>query len=521
MRPFAFFAPLLLAPAAFAQPVALDPTLDDDGYVVYDSGQHDFYYLSALPDGGFYAYGQQVNPDYSDAQSVLLRFDPDGSTNEEWGDDGTLAFDFNPGSDYYDEGFNGLTFRPDERMLLTGNAVQGPFLSNGRAFFLQLLPDGSRDPDFGEDGIVWIEYETELTYPSAPRLLADGSARMHVVFNLDVTTVGQEQLAFVQVTPDGELDDGFGDGGIQLVPGTHYTGAPFWLADGSSLVPDRDEATDSALIRRFDADGVLDTSWGDGGAAAFPDLYWIRSLARGADGQILVAASTFDQAEGDQGAALLRLTADGQRDVSFGTNGAALLDGPAWESLYTVVALADGGAISLGSIARDDGPRYALFRVDSDGQPVDDFGPGGLFEGQIDGMSLGLSSPALLPDGRVMAFSYAYNEAGDGDFVVLRFTTDLRPVVNEARPDEADAPTAERFALYPNPAAHAVTLELAPSAAPARIEAFDVLGRRVATLHDGPAGGPVRADVSGWTAGVYLVRVVREGRAETRRLTVR
>ena len=521
MRPFALLAPLLLAPTALAQPVALDPTLDGDGYAIYDSGQHDFYSLAARPDGSFYAYGQRVSTDYTDARSVLLRFTADGTPDAAWGDDGALAFDLNPGSDYYDEGFAGLVVRPDGRLLLSGRAVQGPSLSNGRAFFLQLLPDGARDPGFGEDGLVWVEYETELTYPSAPRLMADGSARMHVVFNLDVSTVGHEQLAFVQVTPEGTLDDGFGDGGIRLVPGSHYTGAPFWLPGGASLVPDRDPEAQHALVRRFDADGVLDASWGDAGAAAFPEIHWIYALAQDADGRLLAAASTFDPPTGDYGAALLRMNADGSRDGSFGADGVALLDGPDSESLYSVVALDDGGAMTLGSVDRDGGPRYAFYRVDADGQPVAGFGDGGLFEDQIEGMRLGLSSPALLPDGRLMAFSFVYNEAGDADFVALRFTTDLRPVATEARPDADEAPAAEPFALFPNPSAAHVTVQLAPGSEPARVEAFDVLGRRVATLHDGPVAGPMRADVSAWPPGVYLVRVVREGRAETRRLTVR
>ncbi|MEM6289271.1 MAG: T9SS type A sorting domain-containing protein [Bacteroidota bacterium] len=75
---------------------------------------------------------------------------------------------------------------------------------------------------------------------------------------------------------------------------------------------------------------------------------------------------------------------------------------------------------------------------------------------------------------------------------------------------EAGPAAADLVALYPNPFAGRLTVE-ARLGAPgeARVEVFDTLGRRVATLHDGPApAGTLRTEWDGEAAsGVYVVRL--------------
>jgi endonuclease I len=96
-------------------------------------------------------------------------------------------------------------------------------------------------------------------------------------------------------------------------------------------------------------------------------------------------------------------------------------------------------------------------------------------------------------------------------------------------PVDAEAsPLADGFALssaYPNPFASATTFTLRVSV-PQRItvEAFDVLGRRVAVLHDGPvpSDAPLRLtfDAATLPAGLYVVRATGETVRATRRITL-
>jgi glycosidase len=94
--------------------------------------------------------------------------------------------------------------------------------------------------------------------------------------------------------------------------------------------------------------------------------------------------------------------------------------------------------------------------------------------------------------------------------------------------DDEDGPAAPlTFALdpaYPNPFAEAATIAYAlPAPSDVRLEVFDLLGRRVAVLVDGPqpAGrhrATFRAD--GLGAGTYLVRLAAAGATATHRVTL-
>jgi hypothetical protein len=89
------------------------------------------------------------------------------------------------------------------------------------------------------------------------------------------------------------------------------------------------------------------------------------------------------------------------------------------------------------------------------------------------------------------------------------------------------APPEQAFALapvFPNPAASHATVRLdLPSARAVRVAVFDVLGRRVAVLHDGPLGAGahrLRLDASALPIGTYFVRVEAGGMQRAQPFTV-
>lgn len=97
------------------------------------------------------------------------------------------------------------------------------------------------------------------------------------------------------------------------------------------------------------------------------------------------------------------------------------------------------------------------------------------------------------------------------------------PVRTEPLPPDA-VPTAFEVTARPNPARGRASVRVAlPTARAARVAVYDVLGRRVATLHDGPLAvgeHPFALDAGTLRAGVYLVRVEAGGDVRTRALTV-
>ena len=103
-------------------------------------------------------------------------------------------------------------------------------------------------------------------------------------------------------------------------------------------------------------------------------------------------------------------------------------------------------------------------------------------------------------------------------------------VANTVGVDPADPPIGLDLRGYPNPTRGGTTVELkVPGGSPAAsVRVYDLAGREVARLHDGPvAAGRTRLawtgrDASGGpaSAGVYVVRAVIAGRAIERRIAV-
>ncbi len=108
----------------------------------------------------------------------------------------------------------------------------------------------------------------------------------------------------------------------------------------------------------------------------------------------------------------------------------------------------------------------------------------------------------------------------------LSTTSDHYPVWVRLRFGEATAAGADRApsgvlfeAPFPSPTRGEVQFSFTlPAPGPARLDVFDLLGRRVATPFDGPAAGvqPVRFDATDLPAGLYAARLVAGGQHLTR-----
>jgi photosystem II stability/assembly factor-like uncharacterized protein len=96
------------------------------------------------------------------------------------------------------------------------------------------------------------------------------------------------------------------------------------------------------------------------------------------------------------------------------------------------------------------------------------------------------------------------------------------PLPVDSEPQAVSIPKAE-LSVHPNPTTGRATVTLAlPSAAEVRAAVYDVLGREVAVLHDGPlaAGSHRFAFDSDLPTGVYLVRATGYGLRAAQRVTV-
>ncbi|HEX8297931.1 MAG TPA: hypothetical protein VF594_02120 [Rubricoccaceae bacterium] len=128
---------------------------------------------------------------------------------------------------------------------------------------------------------------------------------------------------------------------------------------------------------------------------------------------------------------------------------------------------------------------------------------------------------------RALDGTWGSGEVGDPRFTWSLTAAPPAPVAGEPNPSEpASGPDALALSPpAPNPARGQAALVLTVSrTGHVTAAAFDVLGRRVATLHDGPVAGgaplPLVFDVAGLPAGPYVVRAAGNGASVARRVTV-
>ena len=145
----------------------------------------------------------------------------------------------------------------------------------------------------------------------------------------------------------------------------------------------------------------------------------------------------------------------------------------------------------------------------------------------VDGATFSASVP-VPPEGAEVTYYFAASDASGrtehfplvGPAGARSFTIPPFPVGSEA---VAEAPELRIESVYPNPSAGGVAVRYALDAAgPVTLEVLDVLGRRVALLHEGPApAGPHRVRWAGTApAGTYLVRLTTGGGQAVRRVTL-
>jgi len=183
--------------------------------------------------------------------------------------------------------------------------------------------------------------------------------------------VNQNTLKFIiaRFNLDGTLDLSFGQSGIVAGPaGSFWSRIAF--QNGKIIAVGGTQGDSSqVLIGRFEANGQLDTSFGQNGFAMHDNSKVGNvGMAIGPDGTIVLLGVALPEG-GQAKFGLARLTANGELDMTFGTGGTVLTNGIAFD----VAVLGDGRILAAGSV---NGQGFALWRFTSGGTLDTPFGGG-------------------------------------------------------------------------------------------------------------------------------------------------
>jgi len=240
----------------------------------------------------------------------------------------------------------------------------------------------------------------------------------------------------------GDLDPGFGEAGKVT---TDFAGGYDPAHDvaiqpnGKAVVvgatnsnPFDINSSDDFALARYEVDGSLDQSFGDGGKVTtdFGDSFdQAEAVAVQDDGKVVVAGVT-ESGSGDF--ALARYAPDGTLDQDFGNGGKVRTDFGGSDFAYALALQSDGKAVVAGfSNIGDPSRDFALARYDTDGTLDQDFGNGGKVRtdfvgGESPDTPDSANAVTIQPDGKIVAAGYADNNQAfaSQDFALARYDTD-------------------------------------------------------------------------------------------------
>ena len=323
-----------------------------------------------------------------------------GPRDSSFGGDGFAEFDF--------DGIQQIGIRPDGRIVGINGSSDSIF-SGATTTINVFNADGSRDQSFGNNGSISISGDNNDVSASLA-LQSDGSILIGQSnsFTADFTEVQR-------ILTDGTIDPTFGDGGVLRLEGVRENRiAP--TPDGGFLLIGNSGANFQGAVRKFTAQGSLDTGFGNNGILLLDPF----AISGTSDDRVVVLDS--GDALIQTGGTITKVTADGQLDTSFGNDGVAPINSlggfrfpptgsPGPFPTFFDFAVDSQGRIVASGPSELGGNRLARFNPDGsldasfdqsafDGQPFNEF-----FLDDQDRIVISADEADINPDGSVTEFS--------------------------------------------------------------------------------------------------------------------
>ena len=299
--------------------------------------------------------------------------------------------------------------------------------------------DGDLDPTFGTGGQVTTDLAHSTDIANAVAVQADGKLVVvgQTYKNNDYT---DEDFVVARYNTDGTLDTTFGARGrvrtdfpgLAAVPSSVVIQSDGKIVVAGGAFPLFTFLGDFKVVR-YNPNGSLDTSFGDGGivTTTFPEGSYAFALALQSDGKIIAAGTVFvDFNPGDMSDtdfALARYNPDGSLDTTFGNGGTVTTDFFGNEDdVFSVLIQPDGKIIAVGSA---NSPvnyyDFAAARYLANGTLDSTFGTGGKVSTDFGDHNFDQArSAALQSDGRIVAAGFAISQNGlSQNFAVARYTS--------------------------------------------------------------------------------------------------
>jgi len=198
-------------------------------------------------------------------QTIMMRFNENGTVDENFGVDGKVDLNFNTGD------IISINCDNDDFMLIAKKDYQS---ENQYPHIVKYNYNGEIDETFGENGVVYL---TNTIFPYSIKKLNNGSIIVAGTYN----SWPYKELGICKLTPDGEFDADFSDNGIwhknimQDFDLDHEYFSNIFEDKEGNIVLSGSGLTNSlgwfnrAFLSKFSSNGTLDTSFGNNGFYCF------------------------------------------------------------------------------------------------------------------------------------------------------------------------------------------------------------------------------------------------------------
>lgn len=427
----------------------------------------------------------------------LIRFDWDGSIDDSFGQGGVLEADFSNGTsssyalalqedgsvvaagDWDIDGFTHIaivrcitaggldtTFglggyiktvaKGHDTSTATATAVQkdGKIVAIGFAescchfIMARFENNGTLDRSFGSNGTVTLQLNTINEAKGANSLAIQDNGK------IVVTAWNDDYFTIMRFDENGSLDTTFGNNGIVINE----------IGDRSSEAKDLALQNDGKIVAagfsengytkiftavRYDTNGSLDDTFGEGGIAKTPigsDSSLAQSIAIQNDGKIVLAGYTYEGESGTSDIVMVRYDTNGSLDTTFGTDGIVTTALGDDESVANSIALDKNGKIVVAGTTwtkpaggeesnekkstgqEVSNSRILLLRYNNDGTLDSSFGSGGVVTTTIgDGSFVNVAHHVTIQNnGKIVIAGSSINDA-NATLVIARYNSDGSP----------------------------------------------------------------------------------------------
>ncbi len=321
-----------------------DMAIQEDGKIVL---------VGSVPDCGIILCDSDIG---------AVRYNSDGTFDPSFGRGGFTRLDLGG----QDEIVSDIQLTNDGRIAIFGKQIKN---SSDSIFIAgRLMPDGSRDNTFGQNGFIGHDIDFRF----------DGNG---VVFDDDTMAVASFSQGVAKLKADGLLDQSFGTAGLLDVSATGISQVHTILAnpDKSFFIAGFSNrgGENHTRMAKYSATGRLDLSFGENGVSQFPAneaSNFVRHLTFAQDGRLFMTVGTGNTHLNKM---LFRILPNGQLDTGgWVINNITSFD----DSITDMVIQPNGKIVAIGNIL-DSGTGLARYNPDGSFDPSFGFGRGYLTNG--------------------------------------------------------------------------------------------------------------------------------------------